>query len=585
MSDIKARLSVEDVVGSYLSLRKSGQSYKALSPFKTEKTPSLVVTPAKEMWKDFSSGKGGDMFRFVMEHEGVEFKEALRILADKAGLNPDDYRRGSSNPKVQNLRKEAYKVLNLAADFYAAQFKKSMTARQYIDTRGFRAEVVNDFKLGYAPRDWQSLFEHLKTLKVPLRQMALAGLVKKRPVPEWLAQKEGIKEKERWGDFFGDRLMIPLSDPQGQVIGFTARLLKDKEGIAKYVNSQQTILYNKSKHVFGYFQAKEAIRKSGFALVVEGNLDVVACHQAGHKQTVAAGGTALTVDHLKIISRLTKDVRLAFDGDAAGTQAMERSLKSAQVAKVNLSIVSLPQGFDPDDLIKQNLSLWQKIVQDHQPAPEWLYEKYKSQLNLQTATGKKALTDVMLPIIHCLNDEVEKDHYMQKLEEIGISRNSLDKKLKTLNEQKDLPSAPPPSAYEVPTYFAQEPPTQQVNKITKMAKIHLLLGLLLIEPHLRDLDEQKLPRLQAILQNYKHELKLYKFLLESSEIIEDVKRLPAKLEQIGECITGILDIVHKIEGGRYQNSEFSTKKQSFDDLFQQLDIMHTREERMKRQPQ
>ena len=234
---------------------------------------------------------------------------------------------------------------------------------------------------------------------------------------------------------------------------------------------------------FGYAQAKEAIRKEGFVLVVEGNLDVVACHQAGYKQTVAAGGTALTVDHLKVIGRLTRDVRLAFDGDDAGTAAMERSLLSAQQAKVNLSIISLPEGCDPDDLIKKNPKLWGKIVKDHQPAPDWLYDKYGAQLDLATGAGKKHLTDVMLPIINYLHDEVEKDHYLKKLEGLGISRESLDKKMAVLVERGGgLPAAKLPSTWQA----AKNPSRLNLpqNKVDKMLIIHLFLGLLLIEPQL-----------------------------------------------------------------------------------------------------
>ena len=345
VEDIKARLSVEEVVGSYLDLKRSGNSYKALSPFKTEKTPSLIVTPAKELWKDFSSGKGGDIFQFVMHYEGVDFKEALNILALKAGLNPDEYRNQRfASKKTQDTKKRILKVLDIATDFYEEQFKKSVRARQYVKNRRFQASVVKDFRIGYSPSDWQSLCRHFAALKIKSNYADMAGLIKKRPIPQWLAKKEKTTATERWGDFFADRLMVPLSDPQGRIIGFTGRLLADKEGIAKYVNSKQTILYNKSKHVFGYFQAKDEIRQAGFALVVEGNLDVIACHQAGYKQTVATGGTALTTDHLKIISRLTKDVRLAFDGDAAGTAAMERSLLAAQKVNVNLSIISFAGG-------------------------------------------------------------------------------------------------------------------------------------------------------------------------------------------------------------------------------------------------
>ena len=582
VTDIRARLSVEEVVGSYLNLQRSGENYKALSPFKNEKTPSLIVTPSKEIWKDFSSGKGGDLFTFVMEHEGVDFKEALNILANKAGLNPADYRAQSpsSGPR-EDVRKEALAVLEQAADFYQAQFKKSVSVKQYVKNRGFSPQIAVDFRFGHAPDDWESLWRHLQDLKVPLRYAALAGLVKKRPIPAWLARKQKTNAKERWGDFFAARLMIPLSDPQGRVIGFTARLLADKEGIAKYVNSPQTLLYNKSRHVFGYFQAKDAIRKEGFALVVEGNLDVVACHQAGWQQTVAAGGTALTVEHLKIIGRLTKDVRLAFDGDAAGTAAMERSLKSAQAAQVNLSIISLPPGCDPDDLIKRNANLWKKLVQQHQPAPQWLMDKYCSDLDITTAPGKKTLTDIMLPVIECLSDEVEKDHYLKKIVGLGISRSSLEKKRQLLSGQAtpaplDAPISPPLGQHTQPT------PDPLLLVQDKKSKISLLLGLLLIEPDLRNfLSAAQAKRLANILSSYPPADKIYTFLLESEESITAGQELPSRAERLVKSVDACLAIVKKAEKGLYLSAELDTKQQALKELFHYLEDLQNKIEKSR----
>ena len=577
--DIRARLSVEEVVGSYLSLRRSGESYKALSPFKNEKTPSLIVTPAKEIWKDFSSGKGGDIFSFIMEYEGVDFKEALNILAQKAGLDPAEYRaQPAREPGQPDLRKEALAVLESATEFYCQQFKNSAVAKSYVQKRDFTGRAAADFRFGYAPADWESLWKHLQDIKVPLRYAALAGLIKKRPVPAWLARRQPTAAKERWGDFFAGRLMIPLSDPQGRVIGFTGRLLAEKEGIAKYVNSKQTILYNKSRHVFGYFQAREAIREKGFVIVVEGNLDVVACHQAGMRQTVAAGGTALTVDHLKIIGRLTKDVRLAFDGDAAGTAAMERSLAAAQEAAVNLSIISLPPDNDPDDLIKREPKLWRQLVGRPKPAPEWLMQKYLADLDLGTAAGKKALTDVMLPVIECLTDEVEKDHYLSKMEELGISRSALEKKLQFISGRQ----APPPP---VPKNPAGHNPASVLPPATRYrgSKLQLLLGLLLIESQLRSVfTEEETGRLEVISSRQAPAAKLYGFLRQNDQAINSSKDLPSVQRRLfGEYADAALSLAKEVENGLYASCELSIKQEAARELFQQLDVLQARAERVK----
>ena len=577
VADIRARLSVEEVVGSYLSLQGSGDNYKALSPFKNEKTPSLIVTPSKEIWKDFSSGKGGDLFSFVMAHEGVDFKEALNILAQKAGLDPAEYRtRPGRSPGQPDLRKEALAVLEQATEFYQDQFKKSAIARRYVRERGFGTGVGGEFRFGYAPPDWESLWKHLQELKVPPRYADLAGLIKKRPVPEWLARRQKTAAKERWGDFFAGRLMIPLSDPQGHVIGFTGRLLAEKAGIAKYVNSKQTIFYNKSRHVFGYFQAREAIREKGFVLVVEGNLDVVACHQAGMKQTVAAGGTALTVEHLKIIGRLTRDVRLAFDGDAAGTAAMERSLTAAQEAGVNLSIISLPPGSDPDDLIRREPASWRQLVSRPQPAPEWLMRKYLADLDLGTAVGKKALTDVMLPVIECLADEVEKDHYLTKMEELGISRSALEKKLQLFSRPQPAPKPAP------------RPPARQPTADSRLAvrdrgsRLLLLLGLLLGELRLKSaFGEEELKRLEVISGHHPAASKLYDFLRQRGETAPGKELTAAQRRIFGEYADAASDIVKKTENGLYDSCSLEVKQQAARELFKQLDGLQTKAERAR----
>ncbi|MCY3804838.1 MAG: DNA primase [Candidatus Saccharibacteria bacterium] len=574
VSDIKARLTIEEVVGSYITLKRAGSSYKALSPFKEEKTPSLIVTPSKELWKDFSSGKGGDLFKFVMEYEGVEFRQALEILALKAGLEMSQYQSNPRIKKKQDLRKMALKVLEVATKFYQSKLKTSSLAQAYLKKRGFQSRVVRDFRLGYSPASWEALLKHFENLKITPKQGAVTGLIKKRPMPAWLIEKTQSKETERFGDFFADRLMIPLSDGNGQIIGFTGRLLKDKVGIAKYINTSHTVLYDKSKHVFGYFQAKDYIRQTGFSIVVEGNLDVISCHQSGFKQVVACGGTALTLNHLKIIGRLTDDIRLAFDGDEAGIAAMERSLISASQAKVNLSMISLPSGYDPDDLVKHNLSLWQELISKPQPALDWLYDKYKSQLDLSTAEGKKHLTDIMLSVINQLQDEVEQDHYLQKLaEEVKISRSSLDKKLAKIDRQDFKHSYNRAD----PRDFQAETDVLAINgdKHTLSDKVQLLIGLLLFEPSLRKINKERDQSIKNILKNYPNLLEVYKILMGSSyKAIARIEDLPASLQSKIEHVRIPLQLVSQ---NTYDSS--AIRIQAFTDLFRQLHIQQMKSER------
>jgi DNA primase len=230
-------------------------------------------------------------------------------------------------------------------------------------------------------------------------------------------------------DMFRGRLMIPLQDAQGKVIGFTARLLEDNPNAPKYINTPQTVLYDKSRHVYGLHLAKEVIRKGSYAVITEGNLDVIASHQAGVRQVVATAGTALTEQHLKALNRFTGDIRLCFDQDKAGLAATERAIPIASKVGVSLSIIDIPSGKDPDELIKQDASIWQKIIEEPKYALDWLIDRYSEQLDITSAQGKKQFSDILLPVVRQLQDAVEQDHYLASISAmIGVSQDALEQK-------------------------------------------------------------------------------------------------------------------------------------------------------------
>ena len=287
--EVKTRLSIEDVISEYVPLKRAGRNWKGLSPFTSEKTASFVVSPEKQIWKDFSSGKGGSMFDFVMEVEGVDFKGALELLARKAGIDLEQYR---SSPRQNGPDKERlYQLLDASAKFYQVQFSKHQKALEYVfKKRQFTKETALIWRLGYAPNTGSALRNFAISKGFSEAEIKQAGLS---------AQGYGGKSQ----DMFRGRLMIPLQDAQGRVIGFTARLLEgndDSQG-PKYINTPQTVLYDKSRHIYGLHLAKEAIRKSKFVVIVEGNLDVISSHQAGVAQVVATAGTALTEPNLKAL--------------------------------------------------------------------------------------------------------------------------------------------------------------------------------------------------------------------------------------------------------------------------------------------
>ncbi|MDL2363507.1 MAG: DNA primase [Patescibacteria group bacterium] len=422
VEEVKTRLSIEDVVSEYVQLKRAGRNWKGLSPFSPEKTPSFVVSPEKQIWKDFSSGKGGSMFDFVMEVEGLDFKGALELLARKAGVDLEQYR--SSTNKSGPDKNRLYAALDLAAKFYQVQFSQNKMALEYVfKKREYTKETALEWRIGYSPNNGSALVDYAKAKGFTEEELKLAGLTSKH-------YRGGIQ------DMFRGRLMIPLQDPQGQVIGFTARLLTDDPQAPKYINTPQTPLYDKSRHVYGLHLAKESIRREKYVVLVEGNLDVIASHQVGVRQVVATAGTALTEPHLKALSRFTGDIRLSFDADKAGVAATERAIPIASRTKVSLSIIDIPSGKDPDELIKQDPALWTKAIGSQQYALDWLMARYKKLLDLGSAQGKREYSDVLLPVVRALSDDVERDHYMNKIaESITVSREALEQKFnKTTSE-------------------------------------------------------------------------------------------------------------------------------------------------------
>lgn len=462
VTEVKAKLSIEDVISEYVQLKRAGRNLKGLSPFSNEKTPSFIVSPEKQIWHDFSSGKGGDMFTFIQEVEGLDFKGSLEHLARKAGVDLEQFKgKSGSNAKEKD---RLYGLLELSAKFYQTQLKSNKTALEYIlKKRAFTKETTLLFKLGYAPNTGNALYTFLKSKGYTEQEMTRAGVITKR--------------YRGPGDMFRSRIMVPLSDAQGRVVGFTARLLHDDPDAPKYINTPATLLYDKGRQVYGLHLAKDAIRKQGFAVVVEGNLDVIASHQAGVKNVVAAAGTALTEHHLKDLGRFAGDIRFAFDSDRAGINATERAIPLAQKVGVNVSIISIPDGKDPDELVRKDPKLWTQAIDDHQYAVDWLIERYQTLLDLSSGKGKREFTDVVLNIIRNLTDRVEQDHYIDALAKlIGVSKAAVAAKL------REKPKGTPARFKKV--LSVPEPETKETIEQRKTEQ-HIL-ALLLMHPTLRD---------------------------------------------------------------------------------------------------
>ena len=421
--EIRARLAVEDVVGQYIELKRAGRNFKGHSPWGTDRTPSFMVSPDKGIWHDFSSNKGGDIFTFVMEMEGCTFREALEKLARQAGV---ELKRYSSDDKKQAERKQRIRdCLELATKYFQFCLTKNKAVMKYVFyKRNMNKKTVENFRIGYAPKSGWALVNFLKKRGFTEQEMEEAGLVNRFG-----------------GDLFKGRMTVPLMDVSGNVIGFTGRIIEQDDNSPKYLNTPETILYNKGRHIFGLSQARDAIRRSDFVVVVEGNMDVISSHQAGVCQAVATAGTAMTEMHLKSFARMTKDIRLAYDGDEAGVRAAERAISMASKFGIYLSVIDDYHGCkDADELIQKDPKLWQEAVQKYRPALEWLLEKYETKYDLHTekgfqeyATEAKRLIDEIDPADTVLREKYER----MAAERLGISLEAFRaKKVQTVEKKK-----------------------------------------------------------------------------------------------------------------------------------------------------
>lgn len=419
--EVRARLNIEDVIGEYVQLKRAGRNFKGLSPFSGEKTPSFFVSPDKNIWHDFSSNKGGDIFSFVMEVEGMDFRSALEHLARKAGVELAQYETEGAK-KIAYQKKRAIEANTMAANYYQHSLLRNQHALEYVfKKRALSRDVVEEFRIGYAPDSGNALVGYLSKKGFSKKEISDAGL----------ANRYG-------GDMFRGRMSVPLMDPSGQVIGFTGRIIQDIENAPKYLNTPQTAVYDKGRHIFGLSQAKEAIRKHDYVVVVEGNLDVVSSHQAGVKQVVATAGTAMTEHHLRALKRLTGDVRLAFDGDKAGVAATERAIGIASVVGVELTIISLPgEAKDPDELIQQDIKLWKNAIDASEPAVEWVLDQYKKRVDMASASGKRSFTSAGLKLVRMIDDPVEREHYENIIATMtGTTLEAVHEKLSRSPEQE-----------------------------------------------------------------------------------------------------------------------------------------------------
>lgn len=409
VEQIKAKLSIVDVVGSYLKLEKAGINYRGCCPFHNEKTPSFFVSPTRGSYHCFGCNRGGDIISFVQEIEGLDFIEALRLLAERAGVELEPLRRGEGQ-KNERL----FELLEAATVFYTKLLTENKEAHDYLVERGLSEESIKNFRVGFVPEAWRLAYDHLSALGYSEAEMVKVGLVVSNT-------KVGPKASRGY-DRFRSRLMFPISNPNGKVVGFSGRIFlssslatgpKQNE-VAKYINTPQTELYNKSKILYGYDKAKSALRQKDECIFVEGQMDLIMSHQAGATNTVAVSGTALTEDHLRLIKRLTDNIVLAYDYDLAGLKASLRAINLIRKEEINVKIAKLPSGEDPAEVIKADPAKWPAVIAEAKHYIDFmidaLQEEGKTGLDLNLAVN-----NYVLPYIKALDKKMEQAHFVAKL--------------------------------------------------------------------------------------------------------------------------------------------------------------------------
>ena len=397
---IKERLGIAEVVGGYLKLEKAGKNLRARCPFHNEKTPSFFVSPDRGSYYCFGCGAKGDIFSFVEQFEGLDFKGALKLLADRAGVKLE-YDRGSfSDGKSE--REKIFQILEEATGYFETNLKSNDEAINYLQKRGVAEKTRVVFRLGYAPDEWRSLLTHLKNKKFTESDLEKAGLIKKN------------ETGSNYYDRFRGRIIFPIADSAGRIVGFSGRILKGKPEDAKYLNSPETELFAKSRILYGLDKAKAEIRRRDFAVLVEGQMDLLMSHQAGVANAVASSGTALTDEHINLLKRFSDRLLLVFDPDEAGFKAALRGAGLALTRGLEVKVAVLPKGLDPADLILRNPADWKDALKNAIFLIDFLLAKILNK-GYDKRQLAKAVEKEVLPYIASLKSRIEQSHYISEI--------------------------------------------------------------------------------------------------------------------------------------------------------------------------
>ena len=526
VDQIKSRLSISDVVESYLKLTKAGVNFKAVCPFHNEKTPSFFVSPGRESFHCFGCERSGDIFTFVMEIEGVGFPEALRILALKAGVELDPVK-----DSYKDERLTASKILEESKKFYETELKKNPEVIEYLKSREMKGETAKLFGVGFAPDGWRNLL----------------GLLRDKGYSDSEIEESGMlvhnEEKKSYYDRFRSRIMFPITSGAGQVIGFSGRIFggegsSEEARGGKYINTPQTILYDKSKALYGFDKAKEEIRKKDFCVIVEGQMDVIMSYQGGVRNVVAVSGTALTEEHLRAIGRLTNNLVFSFDKDEAGFEASKRGIALAFREGFSVKVVVISQGKDPADVVKEDEENWLTAVCNAEDFVvfylDYLKEKEKDEKILI-----QKVRELILPYLAESGNSMDIAFYVGRIRDVlQMTEEAIWTDVKRLKDELKKPS----SAY---IREKKEKSPRAPESLTRQATLERrLLGLLLLEKNSEDEDLRNLVEAVIKKRNFggtgidENAIKQYIFEAELAysgsgtlRMMEEVKHLDLEIEK------------------------------------------------------
>ncbi|MFZ2390694.1 MAG: DNA primase [Minisyncoccales bacterium] len=547
IEEIKSRLNIVDVVGSYIKLEKAGINYRARCPFHNEKSASFFVSPSRQLWHCFGGcNEGGDIFKFVMKIEGVDFVDALKILADKAGValkkESEDWK------KMKNERQVLIDLLERSSKFYSAQLEKSKTGKEaieYLLKRGMRLETINDWRLGYAPDTWTGLSDYLIGQGFKREDIVSGGL--------------GIKkDSAKFFDRFRSRIMFPILDLNSQVSGFTGRIFK-LEDEAKYLNTPNTLLYDKSRALYGMDKAKLEVRQKDFCVLVEGNVDCIMSHQAGIKNCIAVSGTALTPLHLGIIKRYSSNLVLAFDMDLAGNNATKKGIDLALKNGFNVKVISMVAEKDPADIILlEGEEKWRDLVNSAKPINEFYFELAFKNRNPEVFEDKKKIIAELLPVLKKIDNNIEQSHWIENMSQrLRIKDEDIRTEMKKVKiEENNIPEK------------------EVINIKEKKTRREMLeediLSLTLLEPtKASDLTEEMIevfsPEAKEAFLKIKNKEDLgvsdySSYILIRSELMKEVEDLIVN-EEWNKCLTELQSLIKKQERDRLTQEIKSKEKE------------------------